>query len=65
MNSIVGSNFKVFFFNKVFISPVNSAQDPLKSAQKKHKRTRVFIQTVTKINKRLKKKIKQKIKRKH
>ena len=31
MNSTVGPSFKVFFFNKVLVGPVNSARDHYKS----------------------------------
>ena len=31
MNSIVGPSFKVDFMKKVFVDPVNSTQDPLKT----------------------------------
>ena len=31
MNSIVGPSFKVDFMKKIFVGPVNSTQDPLKT----------------------------------
>ena len=35
MNSTVRSGFKVFFFNKVLVGPMNSARDLLKKQKKR------------------------------
>ena len=45
MNSTVGPNFKVFFFNKVLTGPVNSARDPQKNNTNLQMRNADAIQT--------------------